>query len=81
MLLGTLLSPVQAALLMLHAWPAHCDCFAFATAAIQQVCASHCSVSEFLKSTGKDGGHLHVRWLHMLMALHRTTLLSQCSGV
>ena len=45
-LLGTLLSPVQAALLMLHAWPAHCDCFAFATAAIQQVCTLHCSMSE-----------------------------------
>ena len=45
-LLGTLLSPVQAALLMLHAWPAHCDCFAFATAATQQVCTLHRSVSE-----------------------------------
>ncbi len=29
-LLLDILSPVQSALLMLRAWPAHCDCLAFA---------------------------------------------------
>ena len=29
-LLTQILSPVQAALLMLQCWPAHCDCFGFA---------------------------------------------------
>lgn len=38
-LLQQILSPVQASLLLLHAWPAHCDCFAFATAvASREVC-------------------------------------------
>lgn len=34
-MLQTILSPVQAGLLMLDAWPAHCDCFAFSVAAAQ----------------------------------------------
>ncbi len=36
-MLQTILSPVQAGLLMLEAWPAHCDCFAFAAAAVEEV--------------------------------------------
>ena len=36
-MLQTILSPIQAGLLMLEAWPAHCDCFAFAAAAIEEV--------------------------------------------
>ena len=35
-LLMDILSPVQSALLMLRAWPAHCDCLAFAN--FVQVC-------------------------------------------
>ncbi|CAL5226792.1 g9653 [Coccomyxa viridis] len=35
-LLQSILSPVQAGLLMLDAWPAHCDCFAFATVALNE---------------------------------------------
>ena len=37
MLLQSVLSPIQAGLLMLDAWPAHCDCFAFATMALKEV--------------------------------------------
>lgn len=36
-MLQTILSPVQAGALMLEAWPAHCDCFAFAAAALNEV--------------------------------------------
>ena len=36
-LLQSILSPVQAGLLMLDAWPAHCDCFAFATVVLDKV--------------------------------------------
>ena len=36
-LLQSILSPIQAGLLMLDAWPAHCDCFAFATVAMNEV--------------------------------------------
>lgn len=36
-LLQSILSPIQAGLLMLDAWPAHCDCFAFATVAMNKV--------------------------------------------
>jgi hypothetical protein len=42
-LLQELLSPVQAARLMLRAWPAHCDCLGFANAV--QVCCTLCSRS------------------------------------
>ena len=36
-LLTQLLSPVQAALLMLQCWPAHCDCFGFANFVASEV--------------------------------------------
>ena len=41
-LLQSILSPVQAGLLMLDAWPAHCDCFAFATVALNEVRSPRC---------------------------------------
>lgn len=36
-ILTRILSPVQAALLMLHAWPAHCDCFGFSNLVASKV--------------------------------------------
>ena len=36
-MLQTILSPVQAGQLMLEAWPAHCDCFSFAAAAVEEM--------------------------------------------